>query len=288
MIMQKFTLSAFADEAAESLDGQIIALQQNGIENIEIRGVDGINIADLNDDQLKTAKEKLRAGGIKVSAIGSPIGKAQITDPPQAEYDRFKRVLDIARTLDAPAIRMFSFYYPLEDGPAKWRDEIMERCGRFLELAQGSGIMLGQENEAHIYGENIELCADLLDTFKGQYKLVYDPCNFFLCGVDPREAFNKLSGHIGWMHLKDAKDGKIVPPGEGDCGLYETLKNRLVNYGPCMLTLEPHLTAFVGLASQHQGNEDDLGRFLGEQRFKDGREAFDYAARAVQGILGRM
>ena len=285
---QNFTLSAFADEAAEALDGQIVALQENGIQNIEIRGVDGVNIADLTDAQLQTAKEKLKAGGITVSAIGSPIGKVQITDPAQEEYDRFKRVLDIAAALDAPAIRMFNFYYPKGDTTAQWRDEIMLRCGRFLEIAQGSGIMLGMENEGHIFGEQIAECADLLDTFEGGYKLVFDPCNFILSGVDPLEAFAKLRRHIGWMHLKDAKDGKIVPPGEGDCGLFETLKDRLETEGPCIITLEPHLWEFVGLASQHQGNEDDLGRFLSGHNFKDGREAFDFAAGAVKGLLVKM
>ena len=38
--MAKFILSAFADEAAESLDGQIEALLSNGIYQIEPRNID--------------------------------------------------------------------------------------------------------------------------------------------------------------------------------------------------------------------------------------------------------
>ena len=36
-----FRLAAFADEAANDLDGQIAAMQENGVELLEIRGVNG-------------------------------------------------------------------------------------------------------------------------------------------------------------------------------------------------------------------------------------------------------
>ena len=44
----RFRLAAFADEAASSLEGQIAAMKENGVELLEIRGVDGKNIADIS------------------------------------------------------------------------------------------------------------------------------------------------------------------------------------------------------------------------------------------------
>ena len=70
--MARFVFSAFADEAANALDEQIIALKRNGITYIEPRGLDGSGILDKTDDELYAIKAKLDANGIKVSSIGSP------------------------------------------------------------------------------------------------------------------------------------------------------------------------------------------------------------------------
>ena len=48
--MDKLKLSAFADEADASLDGQIKALVENEIPYLEVRGVDGNNVSSLTLD----------------------------------------------------------------------------------------------------------------------------------------------------------------------------------------------------------------------------------------------
>ena len=50
--MKNYILSAFADEYADSFETQLAALQQFHISNIELRFIDGINVADLNDEQV--------------------------------------------------------------------------------------------------------------------------------------------------------------------------------------------------------------------------------------------
>ena len=45
----KFRLAAFADEADSRLDGQISAMRENGVEYLEIRGVDGKNVSDITE-----------------------------------------------------------------------------------------------------------------------------------------------------------------------------------------------------------------------------------------------
>ena len=57
--MAKFILSAFADEAAESLDGQIEALLSNGIYQIEPRIIVKKGILDLREEELTVISEKL-------------------------------------------------------------------------------------------------------------------------------------------------------------------------------------------------------------------------------------
>ena len=76
--MNKLILSAFADEYADSLKEQCEALDKFDIEYIELRGVNGKNISVLTESEVKEAKKILDDYGIKVSSIGSPLGKIDI------------------------------------------------------------------------------------------------------------------------------------------------------------------------------------------------------------------
>ena len=72
--MVNYKLCAFADEADAALDGQIRAMLDNEIEYLEMRGVNGTNVAKLTSAEAKSAAAELKAAGIKVWAIGSPAG----------------------------------------------------------------------------------------------------------------------------------------------------------------------------------------------------------------------
>ena len=50
-------ISAFADEADNSLKGQIEALKRNNIEYLEIRGVDGQNIKEISYEKIHEIKK---------------------------------------------------------------------------------------------------------------------------------------------------------------------------------------------------------------------------------------
>ena len=73
-------LSAFADEADKTLEGQISALEENGISLLEIRGVDGKNVSDITLKEAEKIRKKLDVHGISVWSVGSPFGKIEIKD----------------------------------------------------------------------------------------------------------------------------------------------------------------------------------------------------------------
>ena len=98
--MAKACLYAFADEADKLIVNQIDALLGNKIDFLEIRGVDGMNIADVTLEKAEELKALFDKSGIKVWSIGSPIGKCKISDDFSIELARFKHVLEIARILD--------------------------------------------------------------------------------------------------------------------------------------------------------------------------------------------
>lgn len=280
--MNNFRLCAFADEADKALSGQIDALKANKIDQIELRGINGVNVADITAETAKETASILSDNGISVWSIGSPIGKVDISAPRDEETDRFLRILETAKICNAGNIRLFSFFGT--DGDQKYLDEVVNRLQIMLDRAKGSGVRLCHENEKGIYGDNAERCAQLhaaLPELGG----IYDPANFIQCGVDTLEAWNLLKPYVCYAHIKDARlDGHVVPPGTGAGNLPVLLKN-FAESGIETLTLEPHLKVFKGLEALEGGKRPDVG---GDIPFRTGREAFDYAVASLRALLEKM
>ena len=211
-----FKLAAFADEASGKLDGQILAMKRNGVDFLEIRGVDGENIADISVEKAKEIEKKLSDNGLAVWSLGSPYGKLGITDDFDAHLDKFKRSIEVAHVLKAEHMRIFSFYVRPEDSE-KYRDKVFRQLERFCEAASGSGVILCHENEKGIYGDIADRCLDIHKNIP-QLRAVFDPANFIQCGVDILKAYDKLAPYTEYMHIKDAlrECGRVVPAGYGD------------------------------------------------------------------------
>ena len=266
----KYRLCAFADEADPMLTGQMEAMQRNGISLLEIRGVDRENISALTPAKVKDVAHRLSENGLAVWSIGSPTGKIKLTDDWQAHMDSFRGMLDAAATFGAGAFRMFSFYEAQNE-----KNEVIDRMGKMLDVAEEYGVDLCHENEKGIWGDTPERCRELLDTFEGRLSCVFDPANFIQCGCQPFEhSYNLLKTYITYMHIKDAvKNGTVVPAGRGIGTIPELLAiiNREFS-GEMILTLEPHLRVFAGLDALEGEHKTSLGN-----TFKTSAEAFEAA-----------
>jgi sugar phosphate isomerase/epimerase len=75
-----WTLSGFIDEISDDFTEQCTVAAGLGLRYVEVRSAWGINIVDLDDQQLATVKETLAAHNLQVSSIGSPIGKVFIDE----------------------------------------------------------------------------------------------------------------------------------------------------------------------------------------------------------------
>lgn len=276
--MNKYQLCAFADEASPKLAEQIVAMRENNIEFLEMRGVNGTNVAKLTAAQAKDAARELRAADLKVWALGSPAGKSPITQDFSVEREQFLRLLETAQITEARCIRLFSFYGT--DGKDEYRDEVLERLSRFIDLARGSGVILCHENEKGIWGDNDVRCAEIHRALP-ELKAVFDPANFVQCGVDTLGAWSLLKPYTYYGHIKDAlADGRVVPPGQGLGHLKEYLPDLLKNSSG-VLTMEPHLTKFVGLSALENGDDKAVGGLS----FETPRAAFDYAVKCLRELL---
>lgn len=263
-----WTLTGFADEISPELDEQVATLAAEEMRYLELRSAWGTNILDLGDDEIDRVKATLGAAGIGVSSIGSPIGKIGIADDFAPHLDRFGRALEVAHRLEAPYIRIFSFFIPEGEDPARYRDEVIDRLRRIVHKTEGTGITLLHENEKHIYGDVPSRCLDLLSTIDSpMLRAAWDPANFVQCGVRPHtEGYEALRPFIDYVHVKDARldDGQVVPPGQGDGEVRETMRALKASGFDGFFSLEPHL-AHAGAFSGFSG--PDLFR-LAVQSFK--------------------
>ena len=247
--MISLKISAFADEYADSFEEQLAALNEFGIENIEIRFLNGKNISVLKRNEATEAKKKLDAFGINVSAIGSPIGKIQLDGDINDHLETAKRIFESANIFDTRYIRVFSFYAPNGKDIADMKSEVLYYLEKFVVLAREYGITLCHENEAKIYGDTPNRCKELLDHFSGELKCVFDMGNFVLEGAEPYTAYELLKEDIAYFHIKDAlSQGAIVPAGKGEAKIKEILSaHREYVKEDFFVSLEPHLQTFSGL-----------------------------------------
>ena len=163
------------------------------------------------------------------------------------------------------------------------RSMLEEHLAR-LEEARRRGITLLHENEKHIYGDIPERCLDLVKNFYGDnFKVTFDPANFVQCQVQVYpHAYELLAPYIAYLHIKDAylSDGHVTVAGRGDGSVKEVL-TRLSEAGfSGYLSLEPHLTNFVGFSDLEADAASQVKEDAGM-----GAKLFAAAAHELRSIL---
>ncbi len=272
---------AFADEASPNLDGQIAAMRRNGLNGLEIRGVDGENVSDISPKKAREARERLDEAGLTVWAVGSPIGKIGMEEPLAPHLDKLRRTVELAHILGAQNIRMFSFYIPKGARAQDFCQAAIDRVGAMLAACEDSGVALCHENEKGIYGDTADRCLALLTAFP-QLQGVFDPANFVQCGQDTWQAWTMLAPRIKYLHIKDAlHDGTVVPAGRGE-GNVARIVAAFRARGGAHVTVEPHLQVFSGLEALEQaGARSGVGAYA----YASADEAFDAACAALRALI---
>jgi sugar phosphate isomerase/epimerase len=262
-----WALSGFADEVCADLEEQCRVFNELGIRYVEFRSAWDTNVLDLDDDQLDRAARMLAAHGLRTSSVGSPIGKIGIHDDFDTHLRRLDRALQVAARLAAPMVRIFSFWMPAGDDPAIHRDEVLRRMAALCDRAAGSGVLLVHENEKGIYGNIPRRCLDIVESIGSPgLRLTWDAANFVQCGVRPHtEGFAMLRPYLEYVQVKDAvlATGEVVPAGDGDGEVRETIRALHADGFDGFFSLEPHLSA-----------AGPLGGFSGPELFATAHAAF--------------
>jgi sugar phosphate isomerase/epimerase len=267
-------ISAFADEIGDDLDFQIEHLKANRVEWIELRGVWGKNVLALSREEIEQIKRRTAAQGIGFSAIGSPLGKFPLDGDFTVQMESLRRAIEYAQILNAPYIRMFSFWMPPEDDPAQHRAQVIDWLGEMVAAAEKAGVILAHENEKGIYGDTGARCLDLYSCLRSPcFTGVFDFANFVQCRQHPYDdCWMHLRRYISYFHIKDAvfETSQVVPAGQGDGDVERILGEAFSNGYDNFLTLEPHLS----LAAESYGRTTP--------------ELFATAANALHSILARV
>ncbi|MBE7955022.1 sugar phosphate isomerase/epimerase family protein [Microbacterium oxydans] len=266
--MTPWKLSGFGDEIDPDPAVQIAVLQALGAQHIEVRSAWGVNIVDLDESQLTQLASVVRERGMAVSAIASPIGKVDVSLPVEHEVGRLQRAIRAAEVLETPYVRIFSFFRAEHLSADDIRDDVLVRMTALARTAEAAGVTLVHENEKDIYGDIPSRVLDVIESVgSDRLRVAWDNANFVQVGVRPfTDGYAKLRPHLEYLQLKDAlaATGEVVPVGDGDGELRETLTALRDDGYAGFASLEPHLA-----------DVNALGGFSGP-------EAFGRAGRALR------
>ncbi len=211
-------LGVITDEISEDFEHALAVCTELGIRDVELRSVWNTSIVELADDDLARVEALLRDGGFATCAIASPFLKCHIAGEGEAagrthsassttrdeQWGILERSLKVAKRLDAPLVRAFSFWRVAD--PESVRAEILDTLREATERVAAAGKRLGLENEhACNIATGTEAAWYLERIPDPTLGLIWDPGNIAALGVPPDEGqFRAVSDRIHHVHLKDA------------------------------------------------------------------------------------
>src|SRR6202035_5280743 len=132
-------LSVITDEIDPGLARALDVCEELGIEAVELRTLDGVQVVERADAELAAIRDELDRRGFTVCAIASPFLKC---DRGEDQDDVLARALRAATVLGAPIVRAFGYWREADPSAA------LPDLGRALrDAAAHAGVTLALENE---------------------------------------------------------------------------------------------------------------------------------------------
>ena len=267
--MSAYRIAAITDEfTPQDLEAALRGMREVGMTGAELRVVGGKNMIDLGDDEIDRVRETVKAHGMEIVGLASPLLKCVLPDSPpldsRVQHDVFgsphtfedqprltKRAFEIAERLGAPIIRVFSYWRTTE--PERCFDRLADALVALADEAARRGVIIGLENEhACNVGTGEEASRMLARLDHPALKLVWDPANASILGETPfPNGYETLDvKRIGHVHAKDCfvKDHKPQwgPVGEMGIGWREQIDALRRDGYTGWLSLETHWTGPKG------------------------------------------
>ena len=275
--------SGISDEAGSGIETQIRAHRELGWGHLELRAIDGTNIAQVSDDTFDAVHAAVIEADMEVSCFASAIANwaRPITGEFQCDTDDLKRAIPRMHRFGTPFIRIMSYPNHEKDPLSErdWRRESIRRCKELSRIAEDSGVILVHENCVGWGGESAENSIILLgEVDSPALKLVFDTGNPVTYGQNAWEYYHRVKQDIVYVHIKDAKVNPsgaelYVMCGDGDGYVKEIIGELLNDKYEGGLSIEPHLAAII-----HTGETADPGKMYGSY--------VEYGARLMEIVKG--
>lgn len=262
----KVILTGFADEGPVSkrAEAQLTMMRALGLRYYSPRFVDcggGVkNLMALTPGEVDSLVALHAEFGMRVSSLGSPIGKVKLLDVDDGTSNRFvpfdeylagevAHAVELAQVLGTKLIRGFSFYPPKDDDPRDHLPLAAARLREICEACHAADVYYGLEVEANLVGRNGELEMALYQAVDHpRLMLIFDGANIACQGYTTDGVYAQyeaMRDGLGWMHVKDyhRRDDEVfrghvdeemltrfVPADRGSSGYYGVLadfKHRL-------------------------------------------------------------
>src|SRR4029079_2710413 len=224
------TLCLITDEVSPSLDEGIAFARAEGIGTVDLRVIDGRNLLALSRTELADAAQRVRAAGLSVSCICTPLLE---WSPPgkvaQAKGDQFgfeigdrapsevyREAFEAAEILGARHLRIFS--YLTYDGYRV--DDLRGPIDELLGLAEKFDMKLHVENEGVCNIADFAGIEALVTAYRHpRLRALPDIANAYRRGKPPTaEDLGRLLPFTDMLHFKDYSNAqrRFVALGEGD------------------------------------------------------------------------
>ena len=180
-------------------------------------------------EEIESVKQLASDSGVKVAALGGGAVVALEGDYAKDQSAEIMKVIDIADTLDARVIRVFTehdftasqhYVLPAERVTDALYSTLGEAFNKVGEYAQGKNVSLAIENHGGSSATGARL-KRLLDMIPYEsVGVTFDPANFAYGGEDPYHALLQIEDRIKYTHWKDVvhtdKGVEYRAFGEGD------------------------------------------------------------------------
>jgi len=219
----KLELAAITDEFSPQLETALEAMSAIGMTGAELRVVWGKNILNLSDDEVARAMGLIRARGMHVLSIASPLLKCVLPEggdvDTRFQQDSFnsahtfadqprlaERALRLCELTGAKIVRVFSYWRTVE--PARCHEAICTALSGLARQAAPHGVVIGLENEhacnIGTAGEAVRILNAVPDA---NLQLVWDPANMLVGGEEPFPGGYALlpKSRIAHVHAKDCQ-----------------------------------------------------------------------------------
>lgn len=264
-----FRLAGIGDEAAPALDGQLAALRRLGWDAIELRSVDGVPLADLDDRAFAAAAGRIDEAGLDVVCVDSRIaGWARpVTGDLADDLTELRRLAPRCAALGTRFVRVMS--YP-NDGldEEDWGRRVLDRTERLVREAEQYGLVLLHENCSGWAGARADRMLRLLDRAGSPaLRLLFDIGNGVPYGYDAGALLGEIAGHVAHVHVKDAltcDDGTVayVLPGDGASRVRYCVRTLLEQGYTGAWSMEPHTRLRPHEGHDATGDEDGQAAFV--------------------------